>query len=142
VVDEKRTTNLEGIFACGNALHVHDLVDYVTEEAYIAGAAAADYIKNGAESDVQKIEAKAIDGVRYVLPQKLNAKPDADVTLYMRVAEVRKNVKLALSFDGEVVKKYPRRIVTPGEMETIVLNAELREKLSGAKTVTVGITEG
>jgi len=142
VVDEKRTTNLEGIFACGNALHVHDLVDYVTEEAYIAGAAAADYIKNGAESDAQKIETKAIDGVRYVLPQKLNAKPDADVTLYMRVAEVRKNVKLALSFDGEVVKKYPRRIVTPGEMETIVLNAELREKLSGAKTVTVGITEG
>nr|MBQ4319581.1 FAD-dependent oxidoreductase [Clostridia bacterium] len=142
VVDEKRTTNLEGIFACGNALHVHDLVDYVTEEAYIAGAAAADYIKNGAESDVQKIETKAIDGVRYVLPQKLNAKLDDDVTLYMRVAEVRKNVKLTLSFDGEVVKKYPRRIVTPGEMETIVLNAELREKLSGAKTVTVGITEG
>nr|MBQ4317856.1 FAD-dependent oxidoreductase [Clostridia bacterium] len=141
IVDEKRATAHEGIFACGNVLHVHDLVDYVTEEAYIAGASAAEYMKNGAAKNDAVIETKAIDGVRYVLPQKLNLPLGEDVTLYMRVADVKKNVKLALSADGEILKKFPRRIVTPGEMETIVLNAELREKLIGAKSVTVGIVE-
>jgi len=141
VVDEKRATEYEGIFACGNVLHVHDLVDYVTEEAYIAGAAAAEYMKNGASKNEAVIETKAIDGVRYVLPQKLNLPLNEDVTLYMRVADVKKNVKLALSADGEILKKFPRRIVTPGEMETIVLGAELREKINGAKSVTVGIVE-
>jgi len=141
VVDEKRTTAHEGIFACGNVLHVHDLVDYVTEEAYIAGAAAADYIKNGAPKTADVAETKAVDGVRYVLPQKLNMPLEEDVTLYMRVADVKKNVKLVLCADGEEIKKYPRRIVTPGEMETVVLNAEIREKIKNARVVTVGIEE-
>ncbi len=141
IVDENRETLTEGIFACGNVLHVHDLVDYVTEESYLAGEAAAACIRGERSRPKKVIGTKAADGVRYVLPQRLNLPLEKDVDLYMRVGEVRKNVKLTLYADGEAVKKFPRRIVTPGEMERITLNAALREAVNGASQISVGITE-
>ncbi len=141
IVDEKRETLAEGIFACGNALHVHDLVDYVTEEAYIAGANAAKYISGSAPKTERTISTAGRNGVRYVLPQKLNLPLESDVTLYMRVGEVRKNVKLALISDDKVLKKFPKRIVTPGEMETIKLDEALREAIKDSTSLTVEIVE-
>ncbi len=129
VVDQDRQTSVEGVFACGNVLHVHDLVDFVSEEAEIAGKSAAAYIRG------EKAEAVAIpvtcDGkVRYTVPQQITGKKD--VTVYFRVADVFKNVKINV-FDGETLvlsKKRPK--VAPGEMESINLKAE---QLAGVESL-------
>jgi len=127
VVDQDRQTSVPGIFACGNVLHVHDLVDFVSEEAEIAGKSAAAYIKEEAAERISV--AIQTDGkVRYTVPQEITKKKD--VTVYFRVSDVYKNVKINV-LDGETVvlsKKRPK--VAPGEMESITLKAE---QVAGAK---------
>jgi hypothetical protein len=100
VVDQGRETSIPGVFACGNVLHVHDLVDYVSAEAEIAGRAAAEYIKgNGrAKADVTVVT----DGkVRYTVPQSIRS--DADAEIYFRVADVYRNVTLTVKDGDEVL---------------------------------------
>ena len=83
LVDENRQTQREGIFACGNVLHVHDLVDYVSDEAEIAGRAAAEYVKGKLESG-GTVKVRAGNGVRYVLPQRINRNSSEKVYLFLR----------------------------------------------------------
>lgn len=124
VVNEDRQTSLEGVFACGNVLHVHDLVDYVSEEAEIAGKAAADYIK-GAKNEKIAIEIKTDGKIRYTVPQKITSKKD--ITVYFRVSDVYKNVKINVYNGNEVVFTKKKVKVAPGEMESISLKPEMFE---------------
>ena len=118
IVSSDLSTNVPGIFSCGNVLHVHDLADDVTLEAYRAGAAAADFIKRGGLVKAQKtIEVKPGQGVRYVSPNFV--RENEQVELLFRSAGVYRNAKLSV-YDGErLVKSARKRIVTPGEMEKI-----------------------
>ena len=124
VVNEDRQTSVEGVFACGNVLHVHDLVDFVSEEAEIAGKAAAEYI-NGTHKENVAIEIKTDGKVRYTVPQKITSKKD--ITVYFRVSDVYKNVKINVLNGSEVVFTKKKVKVAPGEMESINLKPEMFE---------------
>ena len=120
VVDQDRETATEGIFACGNVLHVHDLVDFVSEEAEVAGKSAAAYILGKAEKKLH-IPLLTDGKVRYTVPQVINA--EKDVAAYFRVADVYRNVTLKV-LDGErVVAQKKKSRMAPGEMESITLKA-------------------
>ena len=120
VVDQDRETETEGIFACGNVLHVHDLVDFVSEEAEVAGKSAAAYIL-GNEKKKLHIPLSTDGQVRYTVPQVITA--EKDVTAYFRVADVYRNVTLKV-LDGErVVAQKKKSRMAPGEMESITLKA-------------------
>ena len=120
VVDQDRQTATEGIFACGNVLHVHDLVDFVSEEAEVAGKSAAAYILGQTEKKIH-ISLSTDGKVRYTVPQVITA--EKDVTVYFRVADVYRNVTLRV-FDGErVVAQKKKSRMAPGEMESITLKA-------------------
>ena len=120
VVDQDRQTATEGIFACGNVLHVHDLVDFVSEEAEVAGKSAAAYILGNAEKKIH-IPLSTDGKVRYTVPQVITA--EKDVTAYFRVADVYRNVTLKV-LDGErVVAQKKKSRMAPGEMESITLKA-------------------
>lgn len=117
-VDQNRQTSCDGIFACGNVLHVHDLVDYVSEEAEIAGKAASEYIKGGF-CRTQNTEMTTDKNIRYTVPQRIT---DAgDVKVYFRVGNVMKKVTLNVYADGKVIytKKMPK--AAPGEMISVPL---------------------
>lgn len=137
VVDDSFMTNVEGVFECGNVLHVHDLVDYVSEESANAGKSAVDYI-NGKTTAVEKIEIKTENGVRYCVPQFLNKDDNAsELSLRMRVGSVHKKVELVVYADGESIYRKKKQIVTPGEMETIKLTTEQVAKLKQANNIVI-----
>ncbi|MBR6634677.1 MAG: FAD-dependent oxidoreductase [Clostridia bacterium] len=124
IVDQDRQTSIEGIFSCGNVLHVHDLVDYVSEEAEIAGKAAVEYIK-GTKDDSVLIPVKTDGKIRYTVPQRITKKKD--VAVYFRVSNIYKNVTIKVS-DGDKTLLSKKKIkVAPGEMECITLKKEIFE---------------
>ena len=136
IVYENRETSVEGVFACGNVLQVHDLVDFVSEEAEIAGKSAAIYVKNG-KVDRDVINTVCGDNVSYVLPQKINAKSTENVKLFFRVNKVIKNCTVLVESDGKIVLQKKKKICVPGEMETALLFLDKLGDLSGDITVTV-----
>ena len=138
VVNEFRETSHKGVFACGNVLHVHDLVDYVTLESQTAGEGAARYVL-GKSEDPEYITAKGVNGVRYIVPQKINIKNDGDVKLYFRVGEVYKNAKTVVKYNGEEIisKKRPR--LAPGEMENVVIKNEMLKKFSEGGKLEISV---
>ena len=118
VVDQDRQTDVEGIFACGNVLHVHDLVDYVSEEAAIAGESAAAYIR-GDEAERVDVALHTDGKIRYTVPQRITQKKK--VTVYFRVADVYRNVTVTVKNGDTVVFSKKKAKVAPGEMESITL---------------------
>lgn len=137
IVNDQMMTNIDGVFSCGNVLHVHDLVDFVSAEASHAGECAVAYL-NGAKSSEEVIKVNAINGIRYVVPQLINKDNNYEpLGLKMRVGNVFKNVEIRVSVDGEKLFSKKKQIVTPGEMETINLKSDLVEKLKQGKEVTV-----
>ena len=120
-VDQDRQTNVEGIFACGNVLHVHDLVDYVSEEAEIAGASAAAYIQNQTVGGAN-VELRTDGKIRYTVPQRITGKKD--VTVYFRVADVYRDAKIIVKSGDTVVYSKKKMKLAPGEMESITLKPE------------------
>lgn len=120
-VDQHRQTAVEGIFACGNVLHVHDLVDFVSEEAAIAGNAAADYLK-GQKGEPLSITLIPDGKVRYTVPACLTKRETTKV--YFRVSDVFHQVRIIATCEGRVLASVKKRRVAPGEMETITLPAE------------------
>ena len=124
IVDENRQTSRPGIFACGNVLQVHDLVDYVTAESQIAGEGAAAYIANRPRTRNRYVSVKGQDGVRYVVPQNINENTEADVKLYFRVADVYRNAKIIVESDGKVLYSKKKPKLAPGEMEYVIIKAE------------------
>ncbi len=123
-VDDRLETTVPGVFACGNVLHVHDLVDYVSEEASRAGARAAEFVRGGERSG-EAASLAGVGGVRYTVPQRLDiANMDDRVTVRFRVADVYRGKSVALYYDGELIKKQKKRVMAPGEMEQIVLTKD------------------
>lgn len=119
-VDAERQTTVPGIFACGNVLHVHDLVDNVSEEAAIAGENAAKF----ALGTLQKAETVRVlpeGGARYVVPQRL-VKGDGKAALYFRVSAAFQPARLTVTSGGKEIKSVKKRIMTPGEMEKTVID--------------------
>ncbi len=128
VVDQNRETEIAGIFSCGNVLHVHDLVDYVSEEAEIAGKSAAAYIR-GERSEKTTITVSTDGRVRYTVPQRITEKKD--VAVYFRVADVYRGATLTVKDqDGNVLYKKKKARLAPGEMECINLKAESLDGVS------------
>ena len=133
VVDENRQTSIPGVFACGNVLHVHDLVDYVSEEAEIAGKQAAAYL-DGCRMDAEMFPVSGKDGVRYVVPQRIR-KGAAPFALYFRVGDVYRDVRIVVECGGKTLVSRIKKKVAPGEMETLPLKAEQVSQIDGLVTV-------
>ncbi len=123
VVDQNRQTDVDGIFACGNVLHVHDLADFVSEEAEIAGECAAKYIKDGITNNAN-INIKTDGKIRYTVPQKIT-NTDNDVKIFFRVADIYKNVTLNVTCGDDVLLSQKKLKVAPGEMQTVIVKAEM-----------------
>ena len=121
VVDQDRQTEVEGIYACGNVLHVHDLVDYVSEEAEIAGKSAAAYVF-GEKTEATDIRLRTDGKIRYTVPHRITQKKK--VTVFFRVADVYKNVTVRVTDGDRVVYSRKKLKVAPGEMESITLTPE------------------
>ena len=144
LVDESLQTRVPGIFACGNVLHVHDLVDYVTSESTLAGRRAAEYIrdagKTGNGPEMPPVEVEAAGGVRYTVP--VTIRPDRiekTCALRFRVGQVYKDHFVSVYFDGKRVVHNKKRILTPGEMETVVLPAQWFAQQPDLAKITVCI---
>jgi NADPH-dependent 2,4-dienoyl-CoA reductase/sulfur reductase-like enzyme len=142
IVNEGRETNIDGIFACGNVLHVHDLVDWVTEESQIAGDWAAKYIK-GDYKRSEKIEVKAGENVAYVIPQsiELEAEDRKRIPLYMRVSTPLTAVDIELYADGEKLYSFTEPFAKPGEMISVPLAQKTLDDLDEVSEIRVDIIE-
>lgn len=138
VVDEYRETSHKGVFACGNVLHVHDLVDYVTLESQTAGEGAAKYVLGKAE-EAEYITTKGVNGVRYIVPQKVNIKNDGDVKLYFRVGQVYKNAKIVAKYNGEEIISRKRPRLAPGEMENVVIKNDMLRKFAEGGVIEISV---
>ena len=138
VVDENLQTNVPGVFSAGNVLHVHDLVDYVSEEAAAAGAHAADFIRSGEQPGGAVLPVRCENGVRYTVPTAIRPGCAGDtVTLRFRVGNVYKNKKIAVYRGDTCIYSRKRPVLAPGEMETVRLKAELLQGPGEAVTVTL-----
>ena len=121
-VSDRLETSVPGVFACGNVLHVHDLVDFVSEEAKLAGESAARWVKEGAAEGGHTVPLRADGGVRYTVPQRIDLDRMAErVLVRFRVADVFRNRYVSVYLDGERVDRRKKRIMAPGEMEEIAL---------------------
>ena len=141
LVNESLETSIPGVFAAGNVLHVHDLVDYVSEEAGAAGAQAAAYLQNG-EQDAPAIPVHCENGVRYTVPATVRLACAGDtVTIRFRVGGVFKNKKIAVYLGDTCIFSRKRPVLAPGEMETVRLKgADLRAH-PDASCLTVTLEE-
>ena len=138
IVNDSLETSIDGVFACGNVLHVHDLVDYVSQEAAAAGKNAAAYIQNGSSKDAASVEIFPVDGVRYTVPKYVRpTEMDDTLTVRFRVGAVYKNCSIATYFDDTLISKRKRPVMAPGEMEHITLPGVLLAKADGPLTVAV-----
>ena len=137
-VDEYRETEHAGVFACGNVLQVHDLVDYVTQESQIAGIGAAKFIK-GEKVTGDCVYTKGINGVRYIVPQRINCKTDGDVKLYFRVGAVYNNAKIVVQCDGKEILSKKKVKLCPGEMEYVIIKQSVITELPVNAEITVRV---
>ena len=142
-VNERMETSIEGVFACGNVLHVHDLVDFVSEEAAAAGRNAARYVRDGkAEGSGHVITLNPTNGVRYTVPCTIDPeKMDDSQIVRFRVGNVYKNCYIGVYFDDEQVMRRKRPVVAPGEMEEIKLEKEKLLEKPELRTITIQIEE-
>lgn len=125
-VNDRLETSAEGVFACGNVLHVHDLVDYVSEEATLAGINAAAYVKaEQKKSAGHSVTLVAENGVRYTVPQTLDVENMEDqITVRFRVADVYKDRFISVYYDDERVAHRKKKVLAPGEMEQVILKKD------------------
>ena len=128
IVSNNLETKVEGIFACGNVLHVHDLVDFVSKEAELAGKAASRYIKNKKEIH-NYIDIETSGGVRYSIPQHIDLNDvEEDIIIRFRVDNIYRNRNIILKSDDKEIMNIKKRIFAPGEMEQIILKKEILNK--------------
>ena len=122
-VNDALETSVPGVFACGNVLHVHDLVDYVSEEAALAGRQAAAFVRGGRQAEAKSVPIAAEGGVRYTVPQTLHPDTMAEkVVVRFRVGGVYRDASVAVWLNDARVMKKKKRIMAPGEMEQVTLD--------------------
>ena len=143
VVNESMETSVEGIFACGNVVHVHDLVDYVTQESNLAGRCAARYVLDKHPvTEGKAIKIMPGNGVRYVVPHVIRKERLQDENkLFFRVTEEYKQVKIRIKCADEVIRAVKKIKVAPGEMESLELTEEILKKLGQCDEITVEVVE-
>ena len=148
VVNESLETSVPGVFAAGNVLHVHDLVDYVSEEAQLAGESAAAYIRRCGEGmcpqedSSEAVPVKFSGGIRYTVPSSI--RPEAVgpwLKIRFRVGDVMTNRRVILDLDGETALTKNRRVMAPGEMEELVLTKKLLNAHQNLRSVEIRIEE-
>ncbi len=127
IVNESMETNISGIFACGNVVHVHDLVDYVTEESKRAGKNAAKYVKDQIDDSEEYIFTTPMEGVRYIVPHKIRVKNvDEKLDLFFRVKDVYTDKKIVIRDENNnVLKAVKKKHLAPGEMDRVSLNKDI-----------------
>ena len=135
-VYENRETDVPGIFACGNVLHVHDLVDFVSEEAELTGKAVYEYLTNG-ETVRDNIAVEKGANVGYVLPQTVNKNKKGTVKLFFRVRKEMKNPTVKVFTGDNIIFERKKKSAAPGEMESVILAVDKLKKLNGNITVSV-----
>lgn len=142
VVNESLETNMEGVFACGNVLHVHDLVDYVSKEATLAGQNAAKYCKGQLQKSSTQIPIVVEGGVRYSVPSSidLNRMQEEQIVRF-RVGNVYKNQAICVYFNDERVMRLPKKVMAPGEMEQIKLKKEKLQTVVDLSQIKICIEE-
>lgn len=139
VVGDDLETSVEGVFACGNVLHVHDLVDYVSEEAARAGRQAARFVREPRKKE-EKQDAllKGENGVRYTIPQHLNVEcMDEQTVVRFRVDNIYRNKSIVVYFDGKEAVRRKKRILAPGEMEQIILKKSAFSSCPDVKEIRI-----
>ena len=144
VVNESLETNVPGIFACGNVLHVHDLVDYVSEEATNAGRNAAAFVRRDGKDDaaLPAVEIVPGDGIGYTVPETVRPKIMNDLfTVRFRVRGVYRDHFISVYFDGEGVQHRKKQIVAPGEMEQVILQKKDLAAHKDLKKITICLEE-
>lgn len=142
LVDESLETDKEGVFACGNVLHVHDLVDYVSEEASQAGKRAAAYLKGELEERGRKILIRAVNGVRYTVPSSIDMqRMEQTQVVRFRVGNVYRDAAVEVAFGGKVVSSRKKKVLAPGEMEQVILKKADLEQAEDMKEISVSIRQ-
>lgn len=140
IVDQTRETDLEGVFACGNVLQVHDLVDFVSEESELAGKYAAQYVLNG-KREKDFVNVLPHKNLNYVLPQRLDRKQNENVKLFFRVNKTMKNCVIRATCNGAVLAERKKKIAVPGEIETLLLQARMFETINGDVLLSAEVVE-
>lgn len=142
VVNESLETDREGVFACGNVLHVHDLVDYVSEEAAQAGKRAAAYLKGELKGSGSTVSVRIGNGVRYTVPSLIDTERMEPVqTVRFRVGNVYRNCSVEVSAGGKVLSSRKAKVLAPGEMEQVMLKRAELEKLEGLTEIVISIQQ-
>lgn len=142
IVNDSLETSIDGVFACGNVLHVHDLVDYVSQEATTAGKNAASYIQHGKTKDARIVEIIPEGGVRYTVPKFVRPTEMEDkLTVRFRVGAVYKNCAIATYYDDTLINKRKRPVMAPGEMEQVILDKSKLAEFPDLSKITVRIEE-
>ncbi|HKM21238.1 MAG TPA: FAD-dependent oxidoreductase [Lachnospiraceae bacterium] len=142
LVNESLETDIEGVFACGNVLHVHDLVDYVSEEAKLAGENAAKYVSGILSETVNEIPIKAVDGVRYTVPSRIDPVRMAEEQIVrFRVGNTYQDVYVALYYNDKLISRKKKRVMAPGEMESLKLKKQELLAFEDLREITIRIEQ-
>ena len=142
IVNDSLETSVDGVFACGNVLHVHDLVDFVSQEATNAGKNAAKYIKEGKKAASKEIKINAVDGVRYTVPCTIRPEEmDDTVTVRFRVGQVFQNCQVATYFGNELINTRKKKVMAPGEMEQVIIQKAKLAEYPDITDITIKIEE-
>ena len=143
IVNESLETNIPGVFACGNVLHVHDLVDYVSEEAGAAGMFAAEYVTQQFAEDTTEIAICPEGGVRYTVPSSIHPHRMQDKQIVrFRVGNVYKNSELCVYFNDSCIMRLKKKVMAPGEMEQVILQKKKLQEYENLSKITIRIEQG
>lgn len=140
VVFENMETSAEGIFTCGNVVHVHDLVDFVTAESQRAGRAAADYVLNGEKQREEYISLKTSPEIGYTVPQKIRKGSDG-AEIFFRVRQIFKDSAIVVKDSEKQIARFKREHMAPGEMEKISIPKALLDKIASEEVTVSVVTE-
>ncbi len=142
VVNESLETNVEGVFACGNVLHVHDLVDYVSGEAKTAGENAAAYVQGTLRKAGKEIPLKGENGVRYTVPCTVDKDRMAEKQVVrFRVGNVYRDSFLCVYYNDKCMSRVKKKVMAPGEMEQVVLLRSKLDAFDGLESITIRIEQ-